>query len=48
MERHFEYEKIKDLNKVKFAITKFKGHAIIWWDFVRHERVCLNKERVRT
>lgn len=31
MEEYFEYEGVGDLERVKFAKTKLKGHASIWW-----------------
>ena len=32
MEKFFEYEEMNDEKKVKFAVTKLKGHASLWWD----------------
>ena len=34
MEKFFDYEETKDEKKLKFAITKLKGHATLWWDGV--------------
>ena len=34
LEEYFEYEDIRDLDRVKFAKTKLKGHAKIWWQEV--------------
>ena len=34
MEKFFEYEEMNDEKKVKFAVTKLKGHASLWWDGV--------------
>ena len=34
LEEYFEYEDIKDLDRVKFAKAKMKGHAKIWWQEV--------------
>ena len=31
LEEYFEYEEIEDLDRVKFAKTKLKGHVEIWW-----------------
>ena len=30
LEEYFEYEDIRDLDRVKYAKTKMKGHAKIW------------------
>lgn len=34
MEKFFDYEETEDEKKVKFAVTKLKGHAALWWDGV--------------
>ena len=34
LEEYFEYEEIEDLDRVKFAKAKLKGHAKIWWQEV--------------
>ncbi len=34
LEEYFEYEDIKDLDRVKYAKKKMKGHAKIWWQEV--------------
>ena len=34
LEEYFEYEEIEDLNRVKFAKAKLKGHVKIWWQEV--------------
>ena len=31
LEEYFEYKAIEDLDRVKFAKVKLKGHAKIWW-----------------
>ena len=30
----FDYEEISEDKKVKFSMTKLKGHAALWWDGV--------------
>jgi len=43
MEKFFDYEETEDEKKVKFAVTKLKGHATLWWDGVQVERKRLGK-----
>ena len=43
MEKFFDYEEMEDEKKVKFAVTKLKGHAALWWDGVQVERRRLGK-----
>ena len=38
LEEYFEYEDVRDPNRVKFAKAKLKGHAKIWWQEVQLER----------
>ena len=35
MNKCFDYEEIIEDKKVKFAVTKLKGHAALWWDGVQ-------------
>ena len=32
LNKYFDFEEIKDKNKVRYAATRMKGHAYIWWD----------------
>ena len=34
MEKYSEYEGIDENKRVKFAVTRLKGHAALWWDNV--------------
>ena len=34
MKNHFDYEETPTRKKVKFAVTRLKGHALLWWDGV--------------
>ena len=43
---YFEYEDIRDPNRVKFAKAKMKGHAKIWWQEVQLERNRRGKEKI--
>lgn len=43
MEKLFNYEETEDEKKVKFDVTKLKGHATLWWDGVKAERKRLRK-----
>jgi len=38
MDKYFEYEEIKKDKRVKFVVTRLKGHAALWWDNVHAER----------
>jgi hypothetical protein len=31
LESYFEYENVQDPNRVRFSITKLKGHVSLWW-----------------
>eukprot|EP00253_Pinus_taeda_P020545 PITA_20545 len=47
MEKFFDYEETEDEKKVKFAVTKLKGHAALWWDGVQAERKRLGKQPIK-
>ena len=46
LEEYFEYEDIQEPDRVKFAKTKLKGHAKIWWQEVQLERNRRGKEKI--
>ena len=38
MDKYFEYQEIEKNKRVKFAVTRLKGHTTLWWDNVQAER----------
>jgi hypothetical protein len=48
MEFFFEWKPMTEEKKVKFACTKLKGHAMIWWDHVQKDRKKKGKDKIRT
>eukprot|EP00253_Pinus_taeda_P024702 PITA_24702 len=38
MDMYFEYEEIDGDKRVKFDMTRLKGHAVLWWDNIQAER----------
>eukprot|EP00253_Pinus_taeda_P016056 PITA_16056 len=48
MDKYFECEEVSEDRRVKFAATKLKGHASLWWDSVHNERKRLNKMPIKT
>ena len=47
MEKFIDYEEMEDEKKVKFVVTKLKGHATLWWDGVQVERRRLGKQPIK-
>ena len=45
-QRYFDYEDIEDLDSLKFAKAKIKGHAKIWWQEVQLEKNRKGKEKI--
>ena len=43
LSKYFDFEEIEDKKKVRYAVTRLKGHAAIWWDSSRS----IEKEEVR-
>ena len=46
LEENFEYEDMRDLDRVKFAKVKMKDHAKIWWQEIQLERNRRGKEKI--
>lgn len=46
MEKSLDSEEIEDEKKVKFVVTKLKGHATLWWDGVQAKRRRLGKQPI--
>ena len=47
MEKSFDYEEMAEERKVKFVVTRLKGHATLWWDGVQPERRRLGKQPIK-
>ena len=47
LEKYFYYEEIDDKKKVKFAVTRLKGHAAIWWDELQTSRARKGKPQIK-
>ena len=47
LNKYFDYEEINEDKRVKFAATKLKGHASLWWDIFQAERKRLNKQPIK-
>jgi len=48
MEKHFNYEDIKEDNMVKHAVTRLKGHATLWWDELQVEHRTNGKKKIKS
>ena len=48
LEKYFDFEEIEDKNKVKYAVTKLKVHAYIWWDELQIHRERRGKYKIKT
>ena len=38
MDKFFDYDETNEERKVKFVVTRLKGHASLWWNGVQTER----------
>jgi len=47
LDKYFECEEISEDKKVRFAATKLKGHAALWWDSVQEKRRRSNKPPIK-
>lgn len=46
--KFFEYEITHENRKVKIAVTKLKGHALLWWDQLQTKKKQRGKENIKT
>ena len=47
LDKYFENEEVSEDKRVRFAATKLKGHASLWWDSVQSDRRRMNKLPIR-
>jgi hypothetical protein len=47
MDKYFNYEEVYDEKKVKHSVTKFKGHATLWWDELSDDRRSKDKKNIK-
>eukprot|EP00253_Pinus_taeda_P013558 PITA_13558 len=48
MDKYFESEEVNKDRRVRFAATKLKGQAALWWDSVQNERKRMKKLLIKT
>lgn len=48
MDKYFECEEVSDDYAVRFAATKLKGHAALWWENVQNKRKRMKKLSIKT
>ena len=48
MNRYFDFEEIEDKKKVRYAATRMKGHAAIWWDGIQIHREIRGKSKINS
>ena len=47
LDKLFAYEELEEGKRVKFVVTKLKGHATIWWDVVQAKRRRRRKQLIK-
>jgi hypothetical protein len=45
LDKYFDYEDVDEGNKVKYVVTRIKGHATLWWDELQADKI--EKEKIR-
>lgn len=48
LERFFDWDEVADPQRVKFACTKLRGHAALWWERLQKDRVAKKLDRIQT
>eukprot|EP00253_Pinus_taeda_P028343 PITA_28343 len=47
IDQYFDYEEIEENKRLKFAVTRLKGHAAIWWDELQTSRTRKGKSKIK-
>jgi hypothetical protein len=47
LNKYFNYEDVEEDKKVKYVVTRLKGHATLWWDEMQADRCCKGKKRIK-
>ena len=47
MNNYFDYEDVEEEKNLRHAITRFKGHATLWWDELQVERRSRGKQKIK-
>ena len=47
IDQYFDYEEVEENKRVKFVVTRLKGHAAIWWDEVQTSRTRKGKSKIK-
>ena len=48
LNKYFNFEEIEDKKKVRYATTRLKGHAAIWWDELQIHRERRAKSKIHS
>ena len=48
LNKYFYFEEIEDKKKVRYAATRMKGHATIWWDELQTHRERRGKSKINS
>jgi hypothetical protein len=48
LDTYFDYEDVKEDNKVKHPVTRLKGHASLWWNELQANRCCQGKKKIKS
>ena len=48
LNKYFDFEEIEDKKKVRYAVTRPKGHAAIWWDELQIHREKRGKSKIHS
>eukprot|EP00253_Pinus_taeda_P021377 PITA_21377 len=47
IDQYFDYEEVEDNKRVKFVVTRLKGHEAIWWDELQTSRTRKGKSKIK-
>lgn len=48
MDNYFDYEDVDEEKRMKYAMTKLRGHASLWWDELQANRKKRGKYKTKS
>jgi hypothetical protein len=48
LDKYFDYEDIEEYRRVKHVVTRLTGHATLWWDELKVDKCCEDKQIIKS
>jgi len=48
LNKYFDYEDVEHDQKVKYVVTRLRGHTILWWDEFQEDQRRNDKKNIKS